>query len=132
MTCLRTSSKSKSSGATHESRSNEETFMTYKKYTLDFTNVKYFLEVHYIIKTSLDFPDYYGCNWSAFWDCLTDMYGDPIHIEIIGLDVIEKKFDNTANKMIEILRRFKHFNNDLFADIIKIKIVRDGKRSWLE
>ena len=106
--------------------------MTYKKYTLDFTNVKYFLDVHYIIKTSLDFPDYYGCNWSAFWDCLTDMYGDPIHIEIIGLNVIEKKFDNTANKMIEILKRFKHFNNDLFADIIKIEIVRDGKRSLLE
>ena len=98
------------------------------KYTLDFTNVTHFLEVHYIIKKSLDFPDYYGCNWSAFWDCLTDMYGDPIHIEIIGLDVIERKFDNMANMMIEILKEFKHFNDDLFCDDIKIEIVRDGKR----
>ena len=106
--------------------------MTFKKYTLDFTNVKYFLEVHYIIKTSLDFPDYYGCNWSAFWDCLSDMRGEPIHIEIIGLDVIEKKFDNTANKMIEILARFKHFNDDLFSDIIKIEIVRGDKRIEIE
>ena len=106
--------------------------MTFKKYTLDFTNVKYFLEVHYIIKTSLDFPDYYGCNWDDFWDCLTDMYGDPIHIEIIGLDVIEKKFDNTANMITETLKEFKHFNNDLFADSIKIEIVRGDTRIEIE
>ena len=106
--------------------------MSQKKYTLDFTNVTHFLEVHYIIKTSLDFPDYYGCNWSAFWDCLTDMYGDPIHIEIIGLDVIERKFDNMANMMIKILKKFKHFNDDLFSDIIKIEIVRGTERIEIE
>ena len=60
------------------------------------------------------------------------MRGDPVHIEIIGLDVIEKKFDNTANMITETLKEFKHFNDDLFADIIKIEIVRDGKRSVLE
>ena len=59
-----------------------------KKYTVDFTNVQYYSEMHKIIQKSLDFPDYYGCNWAAFWDCLTDMYGDAIHIEIIGIDVI--------------------------------------------
>ena len=106
--------------------------MTFKKYTLDFTNVTHFLEVHYIIKTSLDFPDYYGCNWDAFWDCLSDMYGDPIYIEIVGLDVIERKFDNTASMMIKILKKFKHFNNDLFCDNIKIEIVSDGKRIEIE
>ena len=99
--------------------------MTYKKYTLDFTNVKYFLEVHYIIKTSLDFPDYYGCNWDAFWDCLTDMYGGQIYIKIIGIEVIERKFDGAAEKMIGILKEFKHFNRDLFSDSIKIEILRE-------
>ena len=99
--------------------------METKKYIVDFTNVKYYLEMHEVIKKSLDFPDYYGCNWSAFWDCLSDMRGDPIHIEIIGIEVIERKFVNAAEKMIEILKRFKHFNNDLFSDIIKIDIVRE-------
>lgn len=99
--------------------------MSKKKYVVDFTNVKYYLEMHEVIKKSLDFPDYYGCNWSAFWDCLSDMRGDPIHIEIIGIEVIERKFVNAAEKMIEILKRFKHFNNDLFSDIIKIDIVRE-------
>ena len=102
--------------------------MSKEKYTIDFLNVKYYMEIHPIIQKALDFPDYYGCNWSAFWDCLTDMYGDPIHIEIIGLEVIERKFGDFAEKMIEILRRFKHFNNDLFSDTIKIEIVSGDTR----
>ena len=86
--------------------------MNIRKYIIDFREVKYYLEMHAIIWKSLDFPDYYGCNWDAFWDCLTDMYGDPIHIEIIGLDMIERKFDDSASKMIELLKDFKHFGND--------------------
>ena len=102
--------------------------MSKEKYTVDFTNVNYYLEMHAVIWKSLDFPDYYGCNWDAFWDCLTDMYGDPVHIEIIGLDVIERKFDDAAEKMISILEEFKHFNNDLFAKDIKIEIVDKSGR----
>ena len=102
--------------------------MNQKKYTIDFTNVKYFSEVHKTIQKSLAFPDYYGCNWSAFWDCLTDMYGEPIHIVIIGLEVIERKFGDSAKKMIEILERFKHYANDRFSDSIKIEIVNGTSR----
>ncbi len=101
-------------------------------YTLDFTNVQNYLEIHFVIRQALDWPDYYGCNWDAFWDCLTDMYGDPIHIEIIGLDVIERKFGDSAAKMIEILKRFKHFNNDLFSDSITIEIVSGDARVSLK
>ena len=72
-----------------------------EKYTIDFTNVNHYLEMHFTIRQALDLPDYYGCNWDAFWDCLTDMVGRPIHIEIIGLDVIERKFDDAAKMMIQ-------------------------------
>ena len=107
--------------------------MSKEKYVVDFTNVKYYLEMHAVIEKSLDFPDYYGCNWSAFWDCLTDMYGDPIYIKIIGLEVIERKFGDAAEKMIGILKEFKHFNNDLFSDIIRIDIIReDGSVTTIE
>ena len=104
--------------------------MKTKKYTIDFTGVNYYLEMHAVIWHSLDFPDYYGCNWDAFWDCLNDMYGDPMHIEIIGLDVIEAKFDDAADKMLRILRRFKQ--NEFFADKITIEVVRDGFREVIE
>ena len=107
--------------------------MSKEKYVVDFTNVKYYLEMHAVIKKSLDFPDYYGRNWSAFWDCLSDMRGDPVHIEIIGIEVIERKFGDAAEKMIGILKEFKHFNNDLFSDIIRIDIIReDGSVTTIE
>ena len=99
-----------------------------EKYIIDFTGVNYCLEMHFVIRDALKFPDYYGCNWSAFWDSPTDMYGDPIHIEILGLDVIEQKFDDASEKMISILKKFKHFNNDLFAKDIKIEIVEKSGR----
>ena len=95
------------------------------EYVVDFSKVNYYLEMHAVIEKSLDFPDYYGCNWDAFWDCLTDMYGDPMYIKIIGIEVIERKFVTAAEKMIGILKEFKHFNNDLFSDIIRIDIIRE-------
>ena len=79
--------------------------------------------MHKIIQKSLDFPDYYGCNWAAFWDCLTDMYGDAIHIEIIGIDVIRRKFGDAADKMLEI---------KLFEDDIQIELVSGSVRVTLE
>ena len=106
--------------------------MSKEKYTIDFTNVNYYLEMHAVIWKALDFPDYYGCNWDAFWDCLTDMYGEPIHIEIHGLDVIERKFSDSASKMIEILKRFKHYANDRFSDSIKIEIVSGETRVCIQ
>ncbi len=104
----------------------------HKKYTIDFTNVKHYLEIYEIIRLSLDFPDYCGSNWDAIWDCLTDMYGDRIHIEITGLDMIKKRFGNdTVDELIEILRRFKRFSDE-FADDILIEIVDKEHQTLIE
>lgn len=98
-----------------------------KKYTIDFREVKEYPQMHKEIGRALDFPYYYGCNWSALWDCLTDMYGEPIHIVILGLEVVERKFGDSASKIVEILKRFKHFENDLFSDDISIEIVSEAR-----
>ena len=103
-----------------------------EKYTIDFRGVKNYYDMHFTIRDSLDFPDYYGCNWSAFWDCLTDMLGRPIHIEIIGLDVIRRKFDGAADKIVEILKELKHDDDDEYADEIIIEIVTDTGREFVE
>ena len=101
------------------------------KYTLDFRNVNTPFEVHKEIQKSFDFPDYYGCNWSAFWDFLTDMYGEPIHIEILGFDVLEERFSGYAEKIVEILRRFKN-SYKLFKDKIQIEIIKGDTREILQ
>ena len=92
-------------------------------YKLDFSNTNYIKEVHLMIKKELDFPDYYGENWSAFWDCLTDMVDDPIHIQILGMNNFQKKFPEGCAKMLEILERLRHWHNDRYIKDISIKII---------
>ena len=45
------------------------------RYKVDFKDVKHFYEIHEVLKRDLDFPDDYGGNLDALWDCLTDMLG---------------------------------------------------------
>ena len=98
-------------------------------YTVDFRDVKYYLEMHEVLKKSLDFPDYYGKNWDAFWDCLWELIGDKIHIEIYGLDIIERKFGtDTVKMMISIFKQMKHYSNDKYADEILIEIIDGNTR----
>ena len=56
------------------------------------------------------------------------MVGRPIHIEILGLDVIERRFGESAKTMIDTLREFKHYENDAFVNDIKIEIVSGDAR----
>ena len=53
------------------------------------------------------------------------MYGTSIHIEIIGIEVIERKFGNAAEKMIGILKEFKYDWDRLIPGRVKIDIVRE-------
>ena len=92
-------------------------------YTLDFSKVNHIDEVHQIIKDELDFPDYYGMNWYAFWDCLTALVGDPIHIEIVGIETVQRKFPHHAKIMLDTLKDLKHLDDNDYKDQIKIEIV---------
>ena len=94
-----------------------------EKYVLDFTNMKDWREFHIIIEKEFDFPDYYGRNWSAFWDCMTDLIdSDGLNIEIIGLDKIYGDYKKDVDLLIKILKRLKHVYNDRYADVTKIVI----------
>ena len=71
--------------------------------TLDLTNCKYLGEIHQRIKKAFDFPDFYGENWSAFWDWLkTECDADGV--EIIGEYTLSNEFDPHIRKMHEILQ----------------------------
>ena len=47
--------------------------MEMKKYVIDFTSVDSAGKAHGLIKKSLDFPEYYGGNLDALYDCLSDL-----------------------------------------------------------
>ena len=78
------------------------------KIIIDFSTCKYVDEIHEKLKESFGFPDYYGRNWSAFWDYLDDFCGDrtsetTVHVD--GLDRLSKELRSYAEKMVEIMRR---------------------------
>ncbi len=91
---------------------------------LDFSNVKYYFDIHAVISEALDLPFYYGRSWDALWDCLTDIAGSPIHMQIKGLEVIgQERFGNTVQMLLDVFKDFKHYENDEYADKILIEII---------
>ena len=64
-----------------------------------------------------------GKDGMVWWDCLNNMLLRPIHIEIIGVDNIGRKFGDTSRKMLDVPREFKHCENNEYADEIRIILV---------
>ena len=55
-------------------------------------------------------------------------YYKEIHnnVEIYGLSVVREKFDDTADKLIGIMKRWKHCDDDEYCDKTRIFII-EGK-----
>ena len=94
-----------------------------EEYTLNFSEVKYIYDVHQIIKKEFDFPDYYGENWDAFWDSITDIASRPLHIKLIGIERLQKEFSWDTDVMLKAFKDLKHWANDRYINQIKIEII---------
>ena len=97
-------------------------YKTKEKYLINFTNIQNVREIHQIIKKEFDFPDYYGMNWDAFWDCITDLAGRNLNIEIVGLDKIYGKFSKDVDILLESLKDLKHIYNNKYENKISIYV----------
>ncbi len=88
--------------------------------TLDLTGCKYLGELHQRIKKAFDFPDFYGENWSAFWDLLWNEC-DANRIVILGLQTLPEEFGWHIDKMQEILHRLKE-DRTQYGEQVEIEI----------
>lgn len=55
--------------------SNNATPIINNPIVLDLTGCTGRGEVHQRIRRAFGFPDYYGENWDAMWDCLDELFG---------------------------------------------------------
>ena len=99
------------------------------KYVIDFKNVKGHFDMFEIISTAMDFPDYFGNNWDAFWDCMTDLICINLEIEILNLDALDSDLREDKEKLICLLKELKHLDNDEWCNITIIKI-QDGENEY--
>ena len=75
---------------------------------VDLSGCKYACQIHNKLKESFGFPEYYGKNWSAFWDCLRDFASSEDvdrFVVVRGLDQISEDLKDYSQKMIEIMER---------------------------
>ena len=96
------------------------------RYKVDFSNIEDYREIHQILKESLDFPDYYGGNLDALFDCLTDMLGDISIIEIHGIENL-KKFDGYDKRLLKVFYDAKFVYNE-FSNRFLVTVVHENGR----
>ena len=102
-------------------------------YRVDFSNVEHFIEIHEVLKRDLDFPDYYGGNTDALWDCLTDMLGDPSYIELSGFEGVQERYKDEWDSIVRIFKKAKHAYNDKYStSFIVILVHNDGTREEIK
>ena len=67
-----------------------------KEITLDFKEFMSVKEAHGYIAGKLKFPDYYGANLDALYDCLTDI-SDDVTVRIINCDITDRDENALVN-----------------------------------
>jgi len=76
------------------------------KIILDLTQCKTAYEIHETIQKTFNFPDFYGKNFAALWDCLRDYCESNTIIYIKGLDCIPEVLKRYAQDIVEVFEDF--------------------------
>ncbi len=71
---------------------------------LDFSGCKYLGEIHKILKQKFGFPEYYGENWDALWDCLDGLFcsNGNFRVKIYGFNSLNTELRNYCRTMLDI------------------------------
>ena len=81
--------------------------------TLDLSGCKDLRDLHTRIRDSLDFPDYYGKNWPAFWDCI-NRDCEYNFITVTGESKVASILKPSVEKMNELLEENKVYWHGYF------------------
>ena len=53
-------------------------------------------QLHAILARALEFPDFYGRNWNAFWDAITGLVVMPCGLRLVGWSSFAARMPNEA------------------------------------
>ena len=74
-----------------------------KEVTIDFSNIQSDEELHFLLKTKLNFPEYYGMNWDAFWDSITGLVEMPDRLQVTGWRHLRKTLPSDSGIFLSLL-----------------------------
>ena len=72
------------------------------KIILDGKDFKTKEELHKVLKTKLELPEYYGENLDALWDCLTGWIDLPMEVVWINFKRSKEYLGDYAKSLLEI------------------------------
>lgn len=85
-------------------------------------------EIHRYIACKLGFPEYYGCNLDALYDCLTDL-AEPT---AIGIVMPERYSCDVSSDITQYLLRVRKTFSDAEADNPNLAVFDLAERNRLE
>ena len=84
-----------------------------KEITLDFTGVKTLWELHERIRTAFNFPEWYGKNWDAFWDLLSEPR-DETMVTVRGIKMLPRELQPCGEKVIYLLEKNRKYQTNYY------------------
>ena len=68
-------------------------------------------ELHHLFKSRLQFPDFYGMSWDAFWDAITGLVTMPDEITVTGFSKFRRLYPGDALTLEEIAKQYNSLNS---------------------
>lgn len=94
-----------------------------KEIILDFADFMSVKEAHVYIAERMDFPDYYGANLDALYDCLTDI-GEDVKVKIINCDITDRDENALVNVFWDAA-----FENDALKVEVERRIINEDRNA---
>ena len=66
---------------------------------IDLSQINNVDELHSTLSNALDFPDWYGKNWDAFWDAITTLVEMPSVLEFSGWAAFSSRMPREAEML---------------------------------
>ena len=90
---------------------------------IDVSSVSTAHELHALLARHFAFPSYYGHNWDAFWDCITDSEQAriPAALEVFGLGALTAKLPREAQLFQQCLVELQSERPE-----IKVRLAQQG------
>ena len=93
--------------------------MRYAKYAfIDGNDVFTRRDIHEFLSSALSFPEWYGHNLDALYDCLT-CAADPVTVRIRGREVINARLEGYGDKLMAVL-------HDAAAENANVTVIENG------
>lgn len=74
--------------------------------------------LHEILAAALNFPGYYGKNWDAFWDCISDPDQSTVPDVLVlrGWDILKSRLPEDADALkkclADLVKKKKNFSTE--------------------